>query len=91
MENYVQADDYELWMIIENGPLIPKKAIEDGKIILKKPQEFNSDDSKIMEKIVKAKKLLYFGLGTDEYTRISECESANEIWDVLRVAREGTN
>jgi len=34
---------------------------------------------------------LYFGLGFDEYTRISECESAKEIWDALQVAHEGTN
>jgi len=60
-------------------PLIPKKATEDGKIIPKRPQEFNSDDFKMMEKNAKAKKLLYFGLGPDEYTRISECESAKEI------------
>ena len=58
-------------MIIENGPLIPKKATEDGKIIPKKPQEFNADDFKMMEKNAKTKKLLCFGLGPDEYTRIS--------------------
>jgi len=88
MENYVQADDYELWMIIKNGPLIPKKTVEDGKIIPKEPQEFNAEDFKMMEKNAKAKKLLYFGLGPNEYTRISECESAKEI---LQVAHEGTN
>ena len=60
MENYIQADDYELWMIIENGPLISTKATEDGKIVPKKPQEFNTDDFKMI------------GLGPDEYTRISE-------------------
>ena len=91
MENYIQADDYELWMIIENGPLIPKKATEGVKIIPKKPQEFNANDFKMMEKNAKAKKLLYFGLRPDEYTRISECESAKEIWDALRVAHKGTN
>jgi len=91
MENYIQANDYELWMINENGPLIPKKATEDGKIVFKKPQEFNADDFKMMEKNAKDKKLLYFGLGPDEYTHISECESAKQIWDALRVAHEGTN
>ena len=35
--------------------------------------------SKKMEKNAKAKKLLYFSLGQDEYTRISECESAKEM------------
>jgi len=37
MENYIYVDDYELWMIIKNGPLIPKKATEDGKIVPKEP------------------------------------------------------
>jgi len=90
-ENYIQADDYELWMIIENSPLIPTKATEDGKIVPKKPQEFSANDFKMMEKNVKVKKLLYFGLGPVQYTRISECELAKEIWDALRVAHEGTN
>ena len=44
-----------------------------------------------MEKNSKAKKLLYFGLGLDKYTRISEYESAREIWSALSVAHEGTN
>ena len=57
----------------------------------KKPQEFNADDFKMMEKKTKAKKLLDFGLGPEEYTRISECESGKDIWDALRVAHEGTN
>jgi len=45
----------------------------------------------MMEKNAKAKKLLYFGLGPDEYTRISEREYAKDIWDALLMAHEGTN
>jgi len=78
MENNIQADDYELWMIIKNGPFIPKKATEDGSIIPKKPQEFNGNDFKMMEKNAKAKRLLYFGLCPDEYTCISKCESCKD-------------
>jgi len=91
VENYIQANDYELWMIIQNGPLIPKKAIKNGSLVPKKPEEFNADDFKMTDKSAKAKKLLYFGLGPNEYTRNSECESAKEIWDALQVAHEGTN
>ena len=91
MENYIQANDYELWMIIENGPYIPMKTTEDCKTVPKKSSEFDSDDFKKLEKNARAKKLLYFGLGLDEYTRISECESTKEIWNALRVAHEGTN
>ena len=79
MENYIQADGYKLWMIIMNGPYIPMKTTEDSKTVAKKPEEFDSEDFKNMEKNAKAQKLLYFGLGPDEYTRISKCESAKEI------------
>ena len=54
MEKYIQADDYELWMLIKNGPIIPKKATEDGKIIPKKPEEFNAEDFRMMCKGQKA-------------------------------------
>jgi len=91
MENYIQAEDYELWMLIKNGPLIPTVTKEDGKVIIKKPEEFHGDDYKMMEKNAKATELLYFGLGPNEYMRIPECESAKEIWDALQIAHEGTN
>ena len=60
MENYIQAEDYKLWMLIKNGPLIPTKVIEDGSKVHKKPEEFNADDFKMMEKNAKAKKTLVF-------------------------------
>jgi len=91
MQNYIHANDYELWMIIENDPYIPVRITEDGKTIPKKPHEFDSDDYRKIEKNARAKKLLYFGLGSNEYTRISKCESAKEIWNALRVAHKGTN
>jgi len=79
MENYIQAEDYELWIFIKNGPCIPMKVNENYTKTHKKPEEFDSDDFKMTEKNAKAKKLLYFGLGSDEYTRISECETAKDI------------
>ena len=57
MENYIEAEDYELWMLIKNGPLIPTKVIEDGSIVHKQPDEFNAEDFKMMEKNAKAKKI----------------------------------
>jgi len=75
----------------KNGPLIPMRIKEDGTAVIKKPEEFDSNDFKMMEKNSKAKKLLYFGLGPDEYTRISKCESAKDIWEALQVAHKGTN
>ena len=45
-ENYIQAEDYELWMLIKNGSLIPKVTKEDGNVVIKKPEEFDSEDIK---------------------------------------------
>ena len=91
MENYIQAEDYKLWMLIKNGPLIPMKVNENGTKTHKKPEEFDSDDYKMMKKNAKAKKLFYFGFCPYVYTRISECESAKDIWEALQAAHEGTN
>jgi len=33
MENYIEAEDYELWMLIKNDPLIPKRIKEDGTAV----------------------------------------------------------
>ena len=42
-----------------------------------------------MEKNARAINLLYCALSTDEYNRISACETAKEIWDKLEIAYEG--
>ena len=39
IENYIQVEDYELWMLIKNGPLVLKKTKEDGATVVKKPEE----------------------------------------------------
>jgi len=78
-------------MLIKNGPVIPQNTKDDDTTVIKKPEEFDSEDYRMMEKNAKAKKLLYFGLGLDGYTRISKCDSTKDIWDALQVAHEGTN
>ena len=55
MENYIQAEDYELWMLIKNRPLIPTKFTENGTEVRKEPIEFDAEDFKKMEKNAKAK------------------------------------
>jgi len=77
MENYIQAEDYELWMLIKNGPLIPVKVNKDGTTSKKKPEEFDSNDFKMIEKNAKAKKLLYFVLVQ---------MSAHESQNLLRIS-----
>ena len=53
MSVWVQGLDYELWVIICNGPLIPVKVVKDDKnvemTIPKEPSEFNNVDKKRMQ------------------------------------------
>ena len=58
MKNYIQAEDYELWVLIKNGPLIPTKIIEDGTEVHKEPDKFDAENFKKMEKNAKAKETL---------------------------------
>jgi len=46
IENYIQADDYKLWIIIENGPYILMKTTEDGKTVPKKSNELTQMTSR---------------------------------------------
>jgi len=39
---------------------------------------------------LKAKNIITYALGMDEYFRVSNCKNAKEIWDTLQVTHEGT-
>jgi len=80
MENYIQVEDSELWMLIKNGPLIPTKVTENRTEVRKEPSEFDADDFKKMEKNAKAKKpLVFWSWSRYVYSYFFECESAKDI------------
>ena len=60
MQNYIQAEDSELWLLIVSGPYILVKVTTDGKTVPKEPKEFDSDDFRKMEKNAKAKNCLLY-------------------------------
>ncbi|XP_070057649.1 uncharacterized protein [Nicotiana tomentosiformis] len=54
-----------------------------------------AEDSELWDVIcdgsfVPVKTILVYGVGLDEYNRISACQSAKEIWKALQIAHEGT-
>ncbi|XP_070045573.1 uncharacterized protein [Nicotiana tomentosiformis] len=91
MEYFLIAEDYELWTIVNQGPLILTKQNAQSETVPKDPSEFVAADFRMMEKNTKAKKILICGLSPDEYNRISVCSNAKQIWDALQTAHEGTN
>ncbi|XP_009785493.1 uncharacterized protein LOC142162172 [Nicotiana tabacum] len=84
------AEDLELCDVIY-GPFVPMKTI--GEPALKIPKirkNYNNVDRKAIEKNFRAKNIIVYGIGPDEYNRISTCQSAKKIWEALQTAHERT-
>ena len=87
---FIQILDYDMWSIIVNGSHIPTKLI-DGMSLPKPEGEWNEFNKKMAQLNAKAMNILYCALEANEFSRISTCNSAKEIWDRLEVTYEGTN
>ena len=90
MEDFIQAEDYELWDRITIGPTIPIKIVEGVKVP-KVRIDFTAENLSALRKNANTKNILLCGLGPDKYNRISNCTSAKQIWDALVDAYEGTS
>ena len=87
------AEDSEVWDVICKGPYVPTMEVKDGevtRVIPKTRKQYNDSDRLLVQKNHKARKLLMCGLSRNEYDLISSCESAKEIWDLLKTTYEGT-
>ena len=90
MKIFIEAIDLDIWNAIENGPFIPMHTSE-GKEIEKPRSKWSDDDKKKVQYDLKAKNIITLALGIDEFFRISNCKSAQEMWQTLEVTHEGTN
>ncbi|GAV74859.1 zf-CCHC domain-containing protein/DUF4219 domain-containing protein/UBN2 domain-containing protein, partial [Cephalotus follicularis] len=90
MTIFLQSLDYQLWHIIVNGPRMPTRTIE-GVVTSKPENEYNDNDFRLLQLNSKAKHVLFCAVGPNEFNRISSCDSAKEMWDLLEVTYEGTN
>ena len=82
MTVFLQFYDIETWKVIILGPEIPKN--EDGSI--KEYKDFGKEDCKKLHNS-KATQLLYCALNLKDHNRISSCENAKEIWEMLEVTQ----
>ncbi|GAV68047.1 zf-CCHC domain-containing protein/UBN2 domain-containing protein [Cephalotus follicularis] len=90
MTIFLQSLDYQLWHIIINGPRMPTRTI-DGVVSHKPENEYNDNDFRMLQLNSKAKHVLFCAVGPNEFNRISSCDSAKQMWDLLEVTYEGTN
>ncbi|XP_075076730.1 uncharacterized protein LOC142163355 [Nicotiana tabacum] len=91
IHDFIMDEDSELWDVIFDGPFVPTKNFGDAPIAIPMTRkEFDDAARKAIEKNFCAKTILVYGIGPDEYNRISACQSAKEIWEVLRTTHERT-
>ncbi|GAV82668.1 LOW QUALITY PROTEIN: zf-CCHC domain-containing protein/DUF4219 domain-containing protein/UBN2 domain-containing protein, partial [Cephalotus follicularis] len=90
MTIFLQSLDYQLWHIIVNGPRMPTRTIE-GVVSPKPENEYNDNDFRMLQLNSNAKHVLFCAVGLNEFNRISSCDSAKQMWDLLEVTYEGTN
>ncbi|KAH9765776.1 hypothetical protein KPL70_001961 [Citrus sinensis] len=91
MRIYLQALDYEIWKIVNDGPFMPLTKNEVGEDIPKPSRDWNEFEKRKASLNSKAMNALFCALDKKEFHRVSSCESANEIWHKLEVVYEGTN
>jgi len=83
MKIFVESIDQGIWDGIENDPFIPK--IKKSGSFIKNPcsQWTNEEIEKAKFDCI-AKNIITSALDSKEFFRISECESAKEMWDTLK-------
>ncbi|XP_027927440.1 uncharacterized protein LOC114184329 [Vigna unguiculata] len=90
MKIFLESVDKDVWDAIVNGPFIPTKIVE-GKTMAKDFLSWTLDENKRAHYDVRAKNIISYALTLDEFYRVSICQSAKEMWDVLKVTHEGTD
>ena len=82
MSTHLLGINNELWEIVEDG----------FTLVTTTPKPEEVKENKCLKSLdAKARSIVYCGLTTTEYNRISSCNTAKEIWDRLEVTYEGTS
>jgi len=90
MKIFVESIDQSIWDAIEIGPFIPK--IEKVGSFTRKPwSQWTNEESEKAKFDCIAKNIITSAVNSNEFFRISQCESAKEMLDTLEVIHERTN
>ena len=91
MKIYLQALDYEIWEIVNDGPFMPLTKNEVMEDIPKPSREWNEFEKRKPSLNSKAMIALFCALDKKEFHRVSSYKSATEILHKLKVVYKGTN
>jgi len=75
--------------MVNNGLYVPT-IVWNGATSIKLEGFWDDDDHKKVLYDKKAKNIIAFALGMDEFFKILNCKTTKEIWDTLETIQEGT-
>ncbi|GKV36699.1 hypothetical protein SLEP1_g44799 [Rubroshorea leprosula] len=90
MKVFMLATVPKAWVVTMKGPYVPMKIVGEREVP-KEEIDWNDED---LEKIMiknKAISMLQCALNPTEYHRVSGCDTAKEMWDMLEVTHEETS
>jgi len=82
MKIFIESLDRGIWDAIVNDPFVPKNVI-DGFVVDKPWSEWSTDESRKAQFDCTTKNIITSALNLDEFSRVSQCSSAKEMWDIL--------
>ncbi|XP_033508517.1 uncharacterized protein [Nicotiana tomentosiformis] len=88
MEIFLQATDFNLWVIVSHGPILPTKLDGEGNKCNKREEEYDEEDRHLVQKNAKAKDFLYKSLYRNTLLKVSSCISTHDIWRTLELTLE---
>ena len=78
MNYFLKSIDYDIWYIVMNGDIMPKKKVEN-RWVLKTHEDFDDRDKILISKNARAKHCLFCSLDRDIFNSIDQASSAHEI------------
>jgi len=88
MKFFMESIDMGICDAVVSGPFIPMQVVKEETV--KKPwSEWNETERK--KALSLAKNIITSALNMDEFFRVSQCNSAKEMWEVLEVTHKGTD
>ncbi|XP_070045045.1 uncharacterized protein [Nicotiana tomentosiformis] len=82
--------DVKVWCVIKKGNY-PLTAAAQPPVDPEDVDEYTNEQMTVVQVNAKTRNLLYNAISGEEYEKISNCDTAKEMWDKLEVTYEGTS
>jgi len=90
MKIFMGSIDMGIWDVVVNGPFVPMHVVKN-ETVKKAWSECSDNEKKKAQYDSLAKNINTSALNMDEFFKVSQCNFAKEMWEILEVTHEGTD